>query len=81
MPTLLAIDTCSAKCKVALWKEGSVLLREGNESQKAAQNVLPLIDDLLRGDSVLLDQLDALAVVTGPGSFTGVRIGIATAQG
>ena len=81
MPTLLAIDTCSAKCKVALWKEGSVLLREGNESQKAAQNVLPLIDDLLRGESVLLDQLDALAVVTGPGSFTGVRIGIATAQG
>ena len=81
MPTLLAIDTCSTKCKVALLQQGSVSFREGNELQKAAQNVLVLIDNLLAEAGLVYNQLDALAVVTGPGSFTGVRIGVAIAQG
>ena len=81
MPTLLAIDTCSTKCKVALLQQGSVSLREGNELQKIAQNILVLIDDLLTEAGLVYNQLDALAVVTGPGSFTGVRIGVAIAQG
>jgi len=81
MPTLLAIDTCSTKCKVALLHQGSVSLREGNELQKTAQNILVLIDDLLTEAGLVYNQLDALAVVTGPGSFTGVRIGVAITQG
>ncbi len=81
MPTLLAIDTCSTKCKVALLQQGNVSLREGNELQKAAQNVLVLVDDLLTEAGLRYNQLDALTVVTGPGSFTGVRIGVAIAQG
>ena len=81
MPTLLAIDTCSTKCKVALLQQGSVSFREGNELQKAAQHVLVLIDNLLAEAGLVYNQLDALAVVTGPGSFTGVRIGVAIAQG
>ena len=81
MPTLLAIDTCSTKCKVALLQQSSVSFREGNELQKAAQHVLVLIDNLLAEAGLVYNQLDALAVVTGPGSFTGVRIGVAIAQG
>ncbi|MEE3300481.1 MAG: tRNA (adenosine(37)-N6)-threonylcarbamoyltransferase complex dimerization subunit type 1 TsaB [Pseudomonadota bacterium] len=81
MPTLLAIDTCSTKCKVALLQQGRVSFREGTELRKAAQNVLVLIDNLLAEAGLVYNQLDALAVVTGPGSFTGVRMGVAIAQG
>lgn len=46
-----------------------------------SQRLLPLLDSLMSGAGVALDSLEAVAVVNGPGSFTGLRIGLATAKG
>jgi tRNA threonylcarbamoyl adenosine modification protein YeaZ len=74
---LLAIDSATAACSVALF-EGSVLLDQRHEvvGRGHAERLLPLIQELLEGrrpSSILVD--------CGPGSFTGVRVGLAAAHG
>ncbi len=81
MFTLLAIDTTSARCTVAL-SSGNILISRTVESVKQnAQFVLPQIAELLAEAKQELQQIDAIAVLAGPGSFTGIRIGIGIAQG
>jgi tRNA threonylcarbamoyladenosine biosynthesis protein TsaB len=81
MPNLLAIDTASANCAVALAAADKVLFRSTSTARHAAQSVLPMIEDLLTEAAIGLPQLEAIAVLAGPGSFTGIRIGIGIAQG
>ena len=81
MTHLLAIDTTAPTCRVALVYNGESFTRESTEARKAAQQVLPMIEELLTSAGTRLQQLDVLAVASGPGSFTGLRIGVATAQG
>ena len=57
------------------------MLRQTPAERQAAQKLLPLVDALLTDQSVTLAGVDAIAVVTGPGSFTGMRIGVGVAQG
>lgn len=79
--SILAIETCSETCSVALVhgdKQNQLL---SDEPRGHADNVLPMIDKLLSSAQLSLDQLDAIAFTRGPGAFTGVRIGTSVAQG
>lgn len=81
MHTILTIDTSSTNCAVALLR-GDVLLERVSEAQRqSAQRVLPMISELLLDAQIQISDIDLIAVVAGPGSFTGVRIGVAVAQG
>ena len=81
MSSILAIDTTSARCTVAL-SNGDFLISRTVESVKQnAQFVLPQIAELLAEARQELHQIDVIAVLAGPGSFTGIRIGIGIAQG
>lgn len=80
MTLLLAIDTAAA-CAVGVLAGEKLVCRESDSARHAAQEVLALIDETLNDAKLNLSQLEAIAVVTGPGSFTGLRIGIGAAQG
>ena len=81
MNTILTLDTSSTNCAVALLR-GDVLLERVSEAERqSAQRVLPMISELLLDAEIALSDIDLIAVVAGPGSFTGVRIGVAVAQG
>ena len=81
-PLLLAIETATRITSVALLR-GDDLIAEacGAEGAAAAETLLPEIDRLLRENEVSVADLDAFAVSIGPGSFTGLRVGLATLKG
>jgi tRNA threonylcarbamoyladenosine biosynthesis protein TsaB len=78
---LLAIETSGDLCSVALGIENAVLERRITEPRGHNRLLLPAIDELLAESGYSLGRLDALVVGVGPGSFTGLRIGIGVAQG
>ena len=80
--TILAIETAIAGGSISLTK-GSYLLAgtAGGDSVSRAEDLLPRIDELLRASNIQRSDLASIAVSTGPGSFTGLRIGLATAMG
>lgn len=82
MPQLLAIDTSSAWCSVALSLDHQdPILRHEEVSAGASRLLLPWIDEVLAQANQSLASLDAIAIGIGPGAFTGVRLGIAAVQG
>ncbi len=78
---LLAFDTATEMCSVALYIEGSLQVREQELARGHGAELLPMIDALLAEAGVSLRQLDALVFGRGPGGFTGVRLGASVAQG
>ena len=78
---LLAIDSSTHACSVALWNESELLQHFELASREHTQRILPLVDKLLAEASSSLSSLDAIAFTCGPGSFTGLRIGISTVKG
>lgn len=78
---LLAFDASSSQCSVALMIQNRVLVRRSETARQAAQLLLPMTKELLLEADLTLSQLDGIAVAAGPGSFTGLRIGIGVAQG
>lgn len=80
MPTILAIDTATEQCSVALGHDGKVYLQAEVAPQKHANLVLAQIDAVLEEAGLTRADIDAIGYGAGPGSFTGVRIALATAQ-
>ena len=79
---LLAIDTATEACSVALVDaECTILERYVVEPKGHSNLVLSMVDSLLSESGIACDDLDAIGVDIGPGSFTGVRIGVGIAQG
>jgi tRNA threonylcarbamoyladenosine biosynthesis protein TsaB len=78
---ILAIDTSTENCSVALLVNDQVISRSEVAPRDHTKKVLPMVDEVLKEAGLTLQDLDALAFGRGPGSFTGVRIGIGIAQG
>lgn len=77
----LAINTASRTTQIALLKQDKILrekewISENNESEK----LMPEIDDLLKNKKIKYDDLERIIVVKGPGSFTGLRVGVSVAN-
>ena len=81
MTTLLALDTATEACSVALLHDGRVLSHYEVIPRMHAQRLLPMIKDLLAEAGVALSAVDGIAFGRGPGAFTGVRIAIGVVQG
>lgn len=78
---ILAIDTATEACSVALQTDNSVVKRFEICPQKQSQRLLPMLDEVMKDASMTLSDLDLLAFGRGPGSFTGVRIATGMIQG
>lgn len=77
----LAIDASTEACSVALQVNGKVYSRYDLCPQSHSLQLLPMVDDVLKEADIKLSQCDGLIFGRGPGSFTGVRIGVGVAQG
>jgi len=79
---ILCIETATGVCSVALCNDTATLhLREAAEGRSHASQLTVLIRELLAEASVSTQELDAVAVSKGPGSYTGLRIGVSVAKG
>lgn len=79
---ILAINTAEAACDIAIVQDGHVLFERREDMLRGQDARLPgLVEDALASAGATLAELDRIAVVTGPGSFTGIRIGVAFARG
>ncbi len=81
MPHILALDTSTDACSVALVTESRVVERHTLEPRSHARLGLPMVDEVLKEAGITLSELDAIAFGRGPGSFTGLRIAAGLAQG
>ena len=80
--TILGLETSTAVCSVGLCRDGKPDLEMSlRESHIHSEKLLTLVQNVLRSGETTLDQMDAIAVSIGPGSFTGLRIGLSTAKG
>jgi len=80
---ILCLETATTNCSVALSKNGTLLaLKEDNSSNYShAEKLHVFIDEILKENNLKVENLDAIAVSKGPGSYTGLRIGVSTAKG
>ncbi|MBC8456674.1 MAG: tRNA (adenosine(37)-N6)-threonylcarbamoyltransferase complex dimerization subunit type 1 TsaB [Bacteroidales bacterium] len=82
MSLILAIETATPVCSVALARKGEILsLRESSPPNAHSSVLTVFIEELFREASLRYVDLDAISVSMGPGSYTGLRIGVATAKG
>lgn len=78
---ILAIETTGSYCSVALLDDENTSFHQSVRKRSHADELLGIIDDLLNKASMTIQECGTIAVNVGPGSFTGIRIGIAVAQG
>ncbi len=82
MANILCIETATINCSVALTQNNSVLaFKETTVKNSHAETVTVFIEELLAENNIDLSWLNAVAVSKGPGSYTGLRIGVSTAKG
>ena len=78
---ILAIDTSSKICSVSILEDNKLILEKHNNDEKThSQKLMPLIDELLKECNIKLEDINLYACSVGPGSFTGLRIGISTVK-
>ena len=82
---ILAIDTATEACSVAISNDGDVIqkyvVKSAGQPPAHSKLVLQMVEQVLQESGFSLSNLDVIAVNTGPGSFTGVRIGLGVTQG
>ena len=79
---ILAFDASTLACSACVMKDGKILSsRYLNTGLTHSQTLLPLIDGVLNDSEITMDEIDRIAVTVGPGSFTGIKIAVATAKG
>lgn len=82
MSIILGIETATELCSVALGRNGIVLAEHAmEEANRHASHLHTLIREILDENGIDLRQLDAIAVSKGPGSYTGLRVGVSAAKG
>jgi tRNA threonylcarbamoyl adenosine modification protein YeaZ len=81
MTVLLAIDTAGPRLQLALLRDDAVDTLVEDMPKGQAERIFPAIDELLARNGTTMAHLTRIAVTTGPGSFTGLRIGLAAARG
>lgn len=82
MALILNIETSTTVCSAALSKDGNLLdLRETFDDRSHASQLTVLIDELFKNNSISYADFDAISVSEGPGSYTGLRIGVSVAKG
>ncbi len=82
MFNLLCIETATEICSVALLQDDKLIaLRENHEGNAHASQITLLIEAVMKDANIELKNLDAIAVSKGPGSYTGLRVGVSTAKG
>jgi tRNA threonylcarbamoyladenosine biosynthesis protein TsaB len=81
MMRLLALDTATEACSVALLTDGDLISATQEIGRGHAQEILAMVDRILAEGGATLASLSAIAAGVGPGSFTGVRVSVAVAQG
>lgn len=79
---VLAVDTSGPVCGVAVTRDGR-LIYEGAAVNRMTHsvNLMPMVEEALTRSGMTVEEIDLFAAVTGPGSFTGVRIGVSTVKG
>ena len=79
---ILALETSAKSVSVAVTEDGALLSQAyQNRGLTHSVTLMPLLDGMLRTAGLSMDDMDAVAVACGPGSFTGIRIGISAAKG
>jgi tRNA threonylcarbamoyladenosine biosynthesis protein TsaB len=78
---VLALDAATEACSVALLSNGALISRTIESGKNNAMKILSMAEELMAEAQVSLSMLDGIAASIGPGSFTGVRISVAVAQG
>ena len=83
MALLLHLETATVNCSVALGKDGTLLdvQEQATKGYSHAENLHPFIDEILRRNNLEPSRLDGIVVSKGPGSYTGLRIGVSAAKG
>ena len=82
MPNILCIETATQVCSVALITDKKIVaLKESKEANSHSKFVTLMIDEMLCENNLNFSDLDAVAISKGPGSYTGLRIGVSTAKG
>lgn len=76
---ILAVDTSSKICAVAILEDSNTIDEIKLDNGKThSENLMPILKEVLEKNNITLDKIDLIAVSVGPGSFTGIRIGIAS---
>lgn len=82
MALILNIETATTVCSVSIAKDGKLIaLKEQGGEYSHAENLTVFIEDVMQQANVKLLELDAIAISKGPGSYTGLRIGVSAAKG
>ncbi len=82
MSLILQIETATTSCSIALAKDGMVLSAKTiNQRNIHAEVITVFIGEIIAANGLTFQELDAVAVSSGPGSYTGLRIGVSTAKG
>lgn len=79
---ILSVDTATVSCSVGVLDAGRLMAEITSEKKQThSKHLMKMIDTAIHTAGVRMDEIDAFAVTIGPGSFTGIRIGVSTVQG
>ena len=82
MALILNIETATSVCSVTLSRDGlSLSSKESNEQNSHSALITIFIEQVLKESKISIENIDAVAISKGPGSYTGLRIGVSTAKG